>query len=154
MRPLFFAFALPFAAACATVPSQTAPADRALALGSPDESFSCAMREVNELGYTVADADRGAGFLRAERDRTSLGDALLGGVQRFDQLTLTVFPREDRRTVLRVVTDGYEVEARGENRGGRVSGVPSPRADEDARAILSACGEPEGAPSAAARVGG
>lgn len=130
------------AAACAPLPTTPSPPSRALAPGSAGEAFACAMRQVNELGYVVADADREAGFIRADRDRTSLGEAMLGGTESYDQLTLTVYPREDGRTLLRVVPGGYEVEQRGDNKGARVSRVGSDRAYADVQAILLGCGEP------------
>ncbi|HEX2189810.1 MAG TPA: hypothetical protein VHG51_12965 [Longimicrobiaceae bacterium] len=132
---------LVLSAACA-FPTTPPPPSRTLAPGSPAEAFACAMREVNERGYVVADADREAGFIRADRDRTGLGDALLGGIEKYDQLTLTIYPRRDGRTLLRVVTGGYEVQARGDDAGARVSAVGSEHAAADAQAILAACGEP------------
>ncbi len=142
MRTTAPALLLLSSAACATVPSAPPPPSRSLAAGTVSEVFACGMREVNELGYVVADADRAAGFIRADRDRTSFSEAMFQGVERYDQLTLTVYPREDGRTMLRVVAGGYEVEQRGDNKGARVSHVGSDRAATDVQTILQACGEP------------
>lgn len=70
------------------------------------------------------------------------GEALLLGIESYDQLTLSVYPAEDGRPVLRVVASGYEVETGGETRGSRVSRTSSARADEDAQTILRRCGQP------------
>jgi|GEM_PF-5391607 len=148
MRTTAPALLLLSAAACATVPGGPPPPSRSLAAGTVSEAFACGMRQVNELGYIVADADRAAGFIRADRDRTSFSESFFQGLERYDQLTLTIYPREDGRTVLRVVSGGYEVEQRGENKGARVSHVGSDRARTDVQAILEACGEPVADPVA------
>lgn len=111
----------------------------------PESTFGCAMREVNELGYTVRGADRAAWFIRAEGAPGGLGNAindLLMGVDSYDELTLTVYTLEDGRHVLRVVTGGYTVERHGENAGGRIGGAPSKQALRDAQRILDHCGTP------------
>jgi hypothetical protein len=142
MRTTTASLLLLASAACATLPSTPAPPSRTVAPGSAGEAFACAMRQVNELGYVVADADREAGFIRADRDRTGWGDAFLGGVEKFDQLTVTVYPREDGRTLVRVVSGAYEVQARGDNAGARVSGIATEQAGADVQTILQKCGEP------------
>ena len=48
---------------------------------APDDAFSQCMRKVNELGYTVVDTDRAAGFIRAERYVTG----------HIDELTISIF---------------------------------------------------------------
>jgi hypothetical protein len=142
MRATAASLLLLASAACATLPSTPAPPSRTVASGSAGEAFACAMRQVNELGYVVADADREAGFIRADRDHTGLGDALLGGVEKYDQLTVTVYPREDGRTLVRVVSGGYQVQTRGDNAGARVSGIATEQAGADVQTILRKCGEP------------
>lgn len=129
-----------FGMACASV---SVPPDTAIIPSEPDSAFECAMREVNALGYTVRDADRAAWFIRAESPPPGLGaviNDLLMGVDSYDELTLTVYPLEDGRHVLRVVTHGYEVTRHGEESGGRIDGAPSKQALRDARRILEHCG--------------
>lgn len=131
-----------FGMACA--PAHVPP-DTAITPSEPDSTFGCAMREVNELGYTVRDADRAAWFIRAEGPPGGLGTVindLLLGVDSHDELTLTVYPLEDGRHVLRVVTHGYQVTRHGAEAGGRIDGAPSKQALRAARQILERCGAP------------
>jgi hypothetical protein len=134
--------------ACATGASEPPDAARVVAAGSADAAFGCGMRMLNEAGYVVAAADRGAGFIRAERDRTGLRQALLSGTRIYDVLTVTVYPREDGRPLMRVVPQGFEVQARGSATGGRVPGAGSPQSYRDAREVLDACAEPATRPAA------
>ncbi len=53
---------------------------------APDDAFSQCMRKVNELGYTVVDTDRAAGFIRAER---YVSGFLVD--ERIDELTISIF---------------------------------------------------------------
>ena len=125
--------------ACATAPVAVPPT-QTTAAGSVAEAFDCGMRAVNEMGYVVSDADRSAGFIRVEQERTSFGEALLERVGVYDQLTLTVYPQGNGRTTLRIVPTRVEVQKGGEQAGARVPRAASVRAMEDTRAILGACG--------------
>ena len=57
---------------------------------APDEAFTRAMRVVNDFGYTVTDADRASGYLRAERKASSTGSDFLTGAAYVWVLTVTV----------------------------------------------------------------
>jgi hypothetical protein len=62
-------------------------------LASPlprEEAFTRAMRVVADFGYTVTDADRASGFLRAERKASSGSTEFLTGSANFWVLTVTV----------------------------------------------------------------
>lgn len=116
------------------MPSQPVP-EAVPARGSTAEAFACAMRTVNELGYEVLAADRGAGFLRARRETTGTLTMILTSDESFDILTVTVYPSASGATMLRVV-------ARGEDRGdeGRDSTVASEAGYRDAAGVRAACG--------------
>ncbi len=53
---------------------------------APDDAFSQVMQKVNELGYTVVDADRDAGFIRAELHVNKIFDPVDK-----EQLTISVY---------------------------------------------------------------
>ncbi len=59
---------------------------------APDAAFSRAMVVVARFDYAVVDADRAAGFLRAERKASSLGIEALVGASYIWALTITILP--------------------------------------------------------------
>ena len=59
---------------------------------APDAAFSRAMVVVARFDYAVVDADRAAGFLRAERKASSVGLEALVGASYIWALTITILP--------------------------------------------------------------
>ena len=54
------------------------------------EAYSRALQVLNDFGYTVLDADRDAGFIRAERKSSGTGTELLTGTSYFWTITVTM----------------------------------------------------------------
>lgn len=103
--------------------------------------YSCVLQQVNMAGYTVQDANREAGFIRAEKQASGFFTEVLTGATFFDQLTVSVF--EDvatKATRMRVTVSGIEESEVGLRRGARKAVSSSSSGKETGRAILRACG--------------
>jgi hypothetical protein len=66
-------------------PSQLAPADL----------YSCVVRELARLEYSVLQADRDAGLVKAERKASGTGTALFTGAAYYNEITALVLPPTD-----------------------------------------------------------
>jgi hypothetical protein len=119
--------------------SSDAPEDRVTLRGTLEAGFNCAVREVNERDFVVVDASRDSGFLRAERDRTGLTDALLGDTRVLDQLTVSLYRDASERTVMRVTAERVEVPTAGASAGARIAGPGTAEGRAAATEILEAC---------------
>lgn len=103
-----------------------------------DAAYACALRQVNELGYTVIAADKASGFISGMKQTFGRFAPLVGGKAKRDQLNVAVYPADsgsgrmritasserETRTILKTSIDGIS---------------PSARVRGDASAILSAC---------------
>lgn len=100
------------------------------------DAFSCAIREVSELGYIVTVFDRPRGLLRAEKKTTDTGTALLASTSYFSELTITV-EEIGRVAMMRVVPSQSKQEGSGirDSKGM----MPLKETQDDARSVLSAC---------------
>jgi hypothetical protein len=138
--PFLFALvaALVAAGGC-SLGSGSTPEDRVLLRGTLEAGFNCAVREVNERDFVVVDASRDSGFLRAERDRTGLTDALLGDVRVLDQLTVSLYRDASERTVMRVTAERIDVPTAGASAGTRIARPGTAEGRAAAAAILEAC---------------
>jgi hypothetical protein len=77
----------------------TSPESFTIRTPSPsNDAFTCVQRKINELGFTVENADRDAGFLRASRQTSGLGTAILVNRKYHDQLTIAIFESGDGTT--------------------------------------------------------
>jgi len=119
--------------------SSGGPEDRVTLRGTLEAGFNCAVREVNERDFVVVDARRDSGFLRAERDRTGLTDALLGDARVLDQLTVSLYRDASERTVMRVTAERIEVPTAGASAGARIARPGTAEGRAAAAAILEAC---------------
>ncbi|MEJ2503665.1 MAG: hypothetical protein P8177_10215 [Gemmatimonadota bacterium] len=111
--------------------SFTAPVPRS----ADADPYACALRQVNELGFTVVDADRASGFLVAEKQTTGALETFFGDAHEFDRLTVSIYDDGADGRTLRVTAG--EVSRGGEE----ASGSESPEASgiEAAQAVLRAC---------------
>jgi hypothetical protein len=136
---LFTLVAALVAAGGCSLGSGSTPEDRVLLRGTLEAGFNCAVREVNERDFVVVDASRDSGFLRAERDRTGLTDALLGDVRVLDQLTVSLYRDASERTVMRVTAERIDVPTAGASAGTRIARPGTAEGRAAAAAILEAC---------------
>jgi hypothetical protein len=68
---------------------------------SPEAAFTCALRAVNELGFTVTTSERAGGLLRAEKRDGGFIEAFVGTAY-YTELTVTVSPSPSGQTSLQV----------------------------------------------------
>lgn len=108
-----------------------------------DDAYTCALRQVNGLGYTVQNADRDAGFITAEKKASGLGTAILTGKEYYDVVTVSIFDSSDTERTIRVTAARAEqgaVNLFGD--ASRSSGQkPSDEGRADARKVLDICGD-------------
>jgi hypothetical protein len=105
-----------------------------------DGLYTCALRKVNELGYTVTNTNKDAGFITAEHQTSSgLGEAL-SGRKYHDVLTVSIFDEATGGTRrLRVTAAQTQQTAQLFGRASETGIAPSDKAKADANALLAAC---------------
>ena len=121
--------------ACATAPiSYTSATPRPL-----DDAYTCALRKINELGYTVSNASKDAGFIAGTKQTSGLGTQILTGSQYHDQLTISIFESGDGARTIRATAG--RVDQKTSLFGTSATGVaPTDKGTGDANAVLTACG--------------
>lgn len=105
------------------------------------DAYSCALRKVNELGYTVTNTNREAGFITADKQTSGVFTKAFTGAEYHDVITVSIFddPSAGGRKIR--VTSGSS------NRQSSLLGTsseniaPSDKGQKDANALLSACAE-------------
>ena len=116
------------------------------------DAYACALSKVNELGYTVTNTNKEAGFITADKQKTgALAKALLGS-EDHDQLTISVF--NDGTTGKRKVRVTAAATSAQSNLFGTKTSAKSPseEAVADANTLLTACSEGPISRSARGRV--
>jgi hypothetical protein len=107
-----------------------------------DATYTCALRKVNELGYTVVNTDRQAGFINATKQTSGMAMAVLANAKYNDVLTVSIYDATDgdART-LRVTAGQTQERAMGFGAGaGSATGVaPSQSGIADAKSVLATC---------------
>jgi hypothetical protein len=99
------------------------------------------VRQLNILGYTVEGGDRETGFVRARKQTSGLGTALLTGKNYHDVLTAAVFEDPTSgQTTLRITAARAEENAIGMFGGNERGIAPSDAGKADANALLRECG--------------
>ena len=115
------------------------------------DGFTCAVQQLNGLGYTVDDANKDAGFVRGTKDTTQGASRLLSGNSYKDLLTVSVF--EDptshetriRATAARLKKTGIGLLSGNVFSSGKEQGIdPSEEGTSDANVLLKACGVTDG----------
>lgn len=104
-----------------------------------DEAYTCALRTVNQLGYTIEATDRTSGFLRAGRQSSGAMAALLVERDYFDGLTVSIFEAADGTYSMRVTAASSSQGSF--NSTGRNNVPPSQQVQRDAREVLGSCGD-------------
>lgn len=136
MRRFLPVVLLPLLGACATAPiSYVAATPRP----APD-AYTCVLAKVNELGYTITNTNKEAGFITATKQTSGLGTQLLTGSKYHDQLTISIF--EDGTGARRIRATSGQTQERSNLFGTSSSGIkPSDKGKADANAVLVACGQ-------------
>jgi hypothetical protein len=68
---------------------------------SPESAFACSLRKVNELGYTVTNSNKEAGFIAAEKHTTKTAMKLFTNQELQDQLTISIFESGNGKQTIR-----------------------------------------------------
>jgi hypothetical protein len=102
--------------------------------------FDCALRQLNQLGYTVTNAEKGAGLIVAERQTSGAVSEALTGQKSQDRLTVSIFPAADTsQTTLRVTAAGVAEKAQLFGAASKSGTAPSDHGTADAKAVIRAC---------------
>lgn len=126
---------LVFAAACIS----TAP----ISFNSPtpdtgDVAYGCALRKVNELGYTVTNTSRDGKFVTGIKQTSGAVQQFMLGTKYKDQLTVSIFDADSTTRKVRVTA--ASVQERSTLLGSSSDGkAPSDAAKADANEVLRAC---------------
>jgi hypothetical protein len=104
----------------------------------PGDTFTCITRQLSSAGYIVQDADRDAGFIKAEKSRSSGFGAALAGAEYFTEMVFNIIPTEAGGSEIKLLVSRTKQES-GQQR--TTAGMQLQGEDEqDANAITSACG--------------
>ena len=76
-----------------------------------DEAYGCALRRVNELGYTVTKTNKEAGFIVGDK-QTSGWTEQLTGRRHFDRLTVSIFDADSAWRTVRVTAASMQERTR------------------------------------------
>jgi len=123
-------------AGCSSAPiSYSAPTPKPL-----DATYACALSKLNELGYTLSNTNKDAGFIQAAKQTSSGLGEFLNSRKTFDQLTVAIFDAADGNKTLRVTAATAQQKAGTLFSKSSESGTaPSTTAKGHATALLSAC---------------
>jgi hypothetical protein len=107
---------------------------------TPD-AYACALRKINELGYTVTNTSREAGFISGEKSTTGSLKRALTGSQYASILTVSIF--DDPATKARKIraTAGQSRERSNLLTTSKSTEAPSDLGIADANSLLTACAE-------------
>lgn len=101
--------------------------------------FTCVNREFNELGYTVSQANKEAGFIAGDRQTSGMGTALLTGKQYHDVLSVTIYDDGKGGQKVRATAGQSTENAISFGAASKTGGKPSDSGIRDAKALLKAC---------------
>lgn len=105
-------------------------------------AYTCALRKLNEIGYTITNTNKEAGFITADKQTTGAFAEALLGKKYHDQLTVSSFDAGDGTGKLRVTAAQTEENAGFMFGKASSSGVaPSAKGKADANTILLSCAQ-------------
>jgi hypothetical protein len=106
---------------------------------SRDKVFDNLQSVIAQKNYYVLDANKGAGFIRAEKSTMNAALRVLSGMQNYDQLQVTVF-QQAGQTGVRVQAMSFQEKTNGFGVKNRDPMAPSEEVTRDAREILQQFG--------------
>jgi len=104
--------------------------------------YSCALRKLNEIGYTITNTNKEAGFITGDKQTSGAFAEAFTGKKYHDQITVSVFDAGNGAGKMRVTAAQTE-----ENAGymfGKASATgvaPSKSGKADANTILTSCAQ-------------
>jgi hypothetical protein len=100
------------------------------------------MQQVNELGYTVANANKESGLIKAQKESSGVIDEAITGTHNFRVLSITIFEEADSENTQMRITASQREEGilSGAFGGGEESGnAPDEETEKAAKQILETC---------------
>lgn len=117
------------------------PVSYLVATPAPSETaYACALRKLNELGYTVTNANKEAGFIAGDKQTSGIGTQLLTGQQYHDQLTVSIFDAAAGAGRKIRATSGKIAQSSNIFGSSQKGVAPSDKGKADANDLLLACG--------------
>lgn len=108
-----------------------------------DATYGCALSKINQLGYTIANTNKDAGFIQASRQTSSGIGEVISGAKTFDYLTVAVFDAAGGAKTLRVTASSGQQKANTFfGKASETGGAPSKNAKSHAAALLASCAGP------------
>jgi hypothetical protein len=104
-----------------------------------DKVFDNLQSTIAMKNYNILDANKGAGFIRAEKTTMNAALRILSGMQNYDQLQITVFGLNGQTSV-RVQAMSFQEKTNGYGLRNRDPVAPSQEVTADAQAILQQFG--------------
>lgn len=136
-RRLLVLTILLFAGACKTAPiSYFAVTPQPAA-----DAYTCALRKINELGYTISNTNKEAGFITGDKQTSGLGTRLLSGSQYTSVLTVSIFDAPSTVGRRMRVTAAQVRERSNLFTTSKNAEKPSDVGISDAKTVLEACTE-------------
>lgn len=106
---------------------------------SKDQVFDALQAMVAQKNYNVLDANKGAGFIRAEKGTLAPALRVLSGMENYDQLQITVF-QQGKTVGVRVQALSFSEKTNTLGQKVRDASAPSEEVVRDAREILQQFG--------------
>jgi hypothetical protein len=102
-----------------------------------DVAYNCALRRVNELGYTVTETNKESGFIVGDKQTSTWTEGITGR-RHFDRLTVSIYAADTAWRAVRVTAASMQERTRA------FSGSLSPTSTRDqvkadATAVVTAC---------------
>lgn len=105
------------------------------------DAYACSLRKINELGYTVSNTNREAGFITGEKSTTGKFSRAMTGSQYTSILTVSVFDDPSSKGRRIRVSAGQSRERSNLFTSSKSTESPSDVGIADANSLLSACSE-------------
>lgn len=106
---------------------------------SKDKVFDALQSTVAQKNYNILDANKGAGFIRAEKATMNGALRVLSGMENYDQLQVTVF-NQNGASGVRVQAMSFQEKTNGYGIKNRDAVAPSEEVTRDAQEILQQFG--------------
>jgi hypothetical protein len=106
-----------------------------------EAAYGCALRKVNQLGYTVTNTNKDGGFINAEKQTSSGLGEFLTSKKYHDVVTVAIFDDGTGGRTMRVTAAGSEQRTGLFSSASKGDKAPSKDGKADANAILSACAQ-------------
>lgn len=106
-----------------------------------EAAYGCALRKVNQLGYTVTNTNKDGGFINAEKQTSSGLGEFLTSKKNHDVLTVAIFDDGKGGRTMRVTAGGSEQKSGLFASASKGDKAPSDGGKADANAILYTCAQ-------------